>query len=124
MCVVVVEEAEERPDQREPIRHPSQSGQQLTHLDPGDAAPDRPEFATNLRRRVRLQIVHVEVRRPAGEDHHDHTFRARLRPGGGFRPEDLWQSQAAQRQAADLQAVATGDPNVGGSAWSADRYHT
>ena len=122
VCVVVVEEPAERTDQREPIGHPGQPGQQLTDLDAGDACPDRPEFAADLRRRVGLQVVHVEVRRPAGEDHHDHRLCGRPR-ARGFRPQDLRQRQPAQRQAADLQAGATGDPNVGGRARSADRCH-
>jgi len=80
----------------------------LADVDAGDGGADRVEFAANPGGGVGLQIDHVLVRRPAGqEDHDDRLVRAgdaRL----GLGAEDLRQRQSAQGKAADLQEVSPG----------------
>ena len=45
-------------------------------------------------RRVRLQVVHVLMRRTARQEDHDHRL-VRLLPRGGFRPQHVGERQAA-----------------------------
>ena len=111
--VVVVVETVQRTDQRQLVSKPGQPRHQLADVDPGHPGRDRPEFPANHRRRLGLQIVHVQVRRSPGQQQHDDALDRPIRRSRhrqlalGFRSQDLRQRQPAQRQPADLQATAT-----------------
>ena len=80
-----------------------QARQVLADVDAGDVGPDRLELAADLDRGVRLEVHHVLVRRPAGQEDHDDGLVRAADAGLGLGPQDLRQRQAAQGQAADLQ---------------------
>ena len=84
----------------------------FTDVEAGDAGLDRFELSPVLDRRIRLEVVHVEVAGATGEADHDDGARRlgvlALRP----EPEDVRQRQATQPHSADLEEVAAADASL------------
>ena len=99
--VVVIDRADQRADQHELVHQAGRAREQLGNLDSGHVRRDWLHHATNLARRVELQIEHVLMRRPARqEDVDDRLVRtpdARLR----LRLQQLSQARAAEAQGTD-----------------------
>ena len=120
--------ADDRADHGQAVHHRSHPRQVLADPDSRHRGRDRLKFASNLRRRLHLQVEHVLVRGSSGEEHHDDRF---LRPGpaGGFGGEQLRERESSDgsdhRQAADLQHVASGQlvTERRGTRGSQDREH-
>ena len=96
--------ADDRADRHQLVHLRGDPRQMLADLDARHVGLDRLELAADLGRRVHLQIEHVLVRRPAGqEDHDDRLCASRRMPATALGPQNLRQRQAAQGQPADLQ---------------------
>ena len=93
VCVVVVLESNERANQRQLVGHAGQAWHQFADLQPLDVGVDGSEISTDFQRRVRLEIVHVQVGRTAWQEHHNDAFDGPLGPvhrvGTGLCPENI-----------------------------------
>src|SRR5262249_27260355 len=86
----------------------------LADIHAGHRGTDRLEFTANLAWRVRLEIVHVLVRRATRKvDHEGGLARQPSRRGlRGAETKQVTPGQAREPQCADLQEVASGDAVV------------
>src|SRR5258706_16458956 len=71
----------------------------LADLDAGHVGLDGVELAAEFLRRVRLEVVHVHVRRAAGQV--DHDGRLRGSPAAGHRA----QAQRSEEHTSELQSL-------------------
>ena len=81
-------------------------GEQLADIEAGDVGLDWLELTAILGRGLRLEVVHIDVRRAARKDHHDHGFAGRSNAGGSLPPEDISQREAAATQRPGSQKIA------------------
>ena len=108
--VVPVLGAHHGPDDRIPVGELGHARQVLADANAGDRGGDGAKLAPDLRRRLLLQVEHVLMRRPPGQEDHDHRLVAApgaAVPGGLLRMEQLGQRQPAHPQRANAQEVAT-----------------
>ena len=108
----IIAETDQRADDRQFVGHAGQLWHQFANLNARHIGGNRLKLAADLGRSIRLEIIHIEMGRPAGQQHHDDGFGLGLRqPAGatlGFRSQDIRQSQTSQRKPANLQATAAG----------------
>jgi hypothetical protein len=109
MRVVIVAEADQRTNDRQLVGQGREPRQVFADIGPRHARGDGPEFAADLDGSVRFRIEGVEVRRAAGQQHHDDALgpvARRPRRALGLGSQEVRQRQAAQRETADLQPAA------------------
>jgi hypothetical protein len=121
---VTVDGPDDRSDDRGPVHHPGEPGEDLADPDAGHVGVDRPELAADLDGGLGLEVPQVLVRRPAPEEDIDD----RLVPGPGLLsrlgPQDFRQGQhAARHQPADPEKSAAGDPVAVAALPTPDRQH-
>src|SRR5262249_22082359 len=88
-------------------------GHQLAEVHARDVGPDGAKFTAILAGGIWLQVVHVQVGRPAAEMDHDDRLLSRPARRGRFRAqaEGGAAAQPAQRQGPDTQEIAPRDPS-------------
>ena len=106
---VLVPRSDYRPYRRRPVHLLGDQRQHLADLDARHGGANRLELPADLPRRVHLQVVHVLMRRAAGEVDHDDGFLAPAAARGLGSPQQLRQRQAAHAQAADPEEIAPTD---------------
>ena len=106
---VFVARADDGADRRRPVHLLGDQWQHLADVNARHSSADRLELAANLPRRVHLQVVHVLMRRAAGQVNHDDGFFALAAARGCGGPQQLRQRQAAHAQAANLEKVSATD---------------
>ena len=99
--------ADDRADRHELVHHSRNPREQLADLDPRHVRLDGLELAADLARRIRLDIPHVLMRRPARQEDVDDRLVRSARARLGFRSQQLRQAEPAEHHAADLEKVAT-----------------
>src|SRR6516225_5454955 len=85
----------------------------LADVRAGDIGGDGPELAAEFGRGIRLEIVHVDVARPAAKPEKNDGRIARLPPiflGPCFEAQMIGQGQSRQTEKADSQKAAPGKP--------------
>jgi hypothetical protein len=83
---VLVLAADEAAHQGEFVGTPGQAGEQFAQLHARHVRRDRPEFAADLRRRIRLQVEEVEMGRAAGQENDNNGLVDGGRDRCGFGP--------------------------------------
>ena len=107
---VLAPSADHRADDRILVGHLRQARHMFANFDAGHIGRDRLELAAHFRRSVGLEVEHVLVRRPAGEEHHNDRFmRLRFAPRSRLGGENLGKGHSSHRQAADFQEIASSD---------------
>ena len=109
----------QRADERELVGHLREAGEQLANLHAGDVRGDGSELAANLAGRIRLEVEHVNVRRPARQINVDDGLVRLARAGERFELEQLREGQATRGHATDFEELAAGHPVAVGVAGDA-----
>ena len=124
--VVVGLVADQRAHDDQLVHDPGQARKGLADLDAGDVGGDRPPRAGDFLGRVRLQIEHVLMRRPADQVDQDHRFLRRPHAGGRLGPQQLRQGESAERRGRRSGGNSAGTEDEGpgsGSGMTSRRRH-
>src|SRR5262249_3754597 len=95
---VVVNRIGNRADNGEFVGDTRDERKMLANLDSGHVCGDGPEFATNFRRCVELEIEGVLMWWSTGKINHDHRFVRATKSRGRFRLKQLRQGQSSHAE--------------------------
>ena len=84
---IVVSVGSHAADDREFIGDAGVLRQQFADIKTGNIGRNRQELTAILLRCLGLEIVHIQMTRPARQVNHDQSFLVRRRPSAPFRPD-------------------------------------
>ena len=122
--VAIVERPLDAADERQFIGDPGLQRHQLRNVKARNVGLNRLELAANLGRRLRLEVVHVEVTRPAVQADHDDRLarravrRRRLRA----QPQQIGQRERSAQEP-NMQEIAAADAIAEPLIWAPNGQH-